>query len=41
MFISGSRVGEDSTILYKVLKTVRQINSALTNSADRFSGVSS
>ena len=31
MFISGQKVGEDSNILYKVLKSIRQINNALTN----------
>lgn len=31
MFIAGQKFGEDSNILYKVLKSIRQINNALTN----------
>ena len=39
MFISSAnKFSEDSTALYKVLKNVRQINNALTNSTDRISG---
>ena len=41
MFISNSKVGEDSVILYKVIKTIRQINSALSNNYDRFSIINS
>jgi hypothetical protein len=35
MFISGQKVGEDTDILYKVLKTIRQLNDALSNNPDR------
>jgi hypothetical protein len=34
MFIAGQKIGEDTTALYKVLKTIRQINMALNNSTD-------
>lgn len=41
MFIANNGLGEDSTALYKVLKSIRQINAALSNGTDnRFSATS-